>query len=272
MFNQAATGLIQPVDLTLPQLPPELQGLRIAHLSDLHIARPRPRYRQLAAALSNMRIDLALFTGDYMSKGRHEEPAARVLAEICKPLRPRLGTFGVFGNHDSPEFRRRVEHLPVRWLNNQTYRCADVPLEIVGFEEDTEVEPDSVAALFDVVGASTALPGRCSKSLRLFLSHYPGYMTVAADLGADIVFAGHTHGGQCRLPGGTPIINSCDLPLSLTSGIMRHRDTLAVVTRGLGEVHVPLRLFCPPQLPVYTLHQGPLPGRHSDHIQMIRRW
>ena len=104
------------------------------------------------------------------------------------------------------------------------------------------------------------------------LSHFPHYLPVAADLGIDILISGHTHGGQCRLPGGLALVNSSDLPLRLTSGILRHRNTVAVVSRGLREARLPLRLFCPPHLPIYTLRRGTPPGRYTNLVQIIERW
>ncbi|NJL30313.1 MAG: hypothetical protein HC898_01045 [Phycisphaerales bacterium] len=109
-------------------------------------------------------------------------------------------------------------------------------------------------------------------ALRLLLSHYPTYLPTASDLGADVMFSGHTHGGQMRLPWWGAMYNSSDLPLKLSAGVLRYRDTLAVVTRGLGETFIPLRIFCQPHWLVCTLKQGPLPGQGDRHIQNVIPW
>ncbi len=95
---------------------------------------------------------------------------------------------------------------------------------------------------------------------------------MAADLGVDLLLCGHTHGGQCRLPTGHPVINSSDLPLRLTAGILRYRNTLAAVSRGIGYVGVMPRMFCKPHLPVYTLRRGTPPGEYTETLQNLRPW
>lgn len=268
-------GLIDPITLTLPALPPALDGLRIAHLTDLHIRRPRRRFARLGSMLGNLRVDLVLFTGDYITAEGDEAAGEAVMRRLCEAVRPRLGTFGVFGNHDTGDLRERLRDLPVHWLNNSTHRLAGLPLILLGFEADQTASPDSVATILDAGGSLRPRDGgavRPADELRLLLSHFPTALPVAADIGVDVMFSGHTHGGQCRLPGGRALLNSMKLPLRLTSGVLRHRDTLAVVSRGLGEVRLQLRLFCPPHLPLYTLRHGPLPGDHTYHMVNTRPW
>jgi len=271
------SGLIQPVNLSVPHLPACLEGVRIAHMSDLHITRPSRRLHRLQALLSNIRVDMVVLTGDYITREGNEDIGESVMAALCEPLRPRLGVYGVFGNHDTPELCRRLRGLPIHWLNNQSRRVQDLPLLVFGFEADRTTMPDSIATLFELESnhgrrGSAPASGQQTKPLRLLLCHFPNYLPIAADLGADIMFAGHTHGGQCRLPGVRALVNSCDLPRRLTAGILRHRNTIAAVSRGLGESRLPVRLFCPPHLPIYTLRRGPLPGTATDQIINVKPW
>jgi hypothetical protein len=97
-------------------------------------------------------------------------------------------------------------------------------------------------------------------------------LPIAADMGFDLVLSGHTHGGQVRLPPRWSLYNSSDLPLHLTSGVLRHRDALCAVSRGLGETTLPIRLFSPAHLPVYTLRRGRLPGRHCAVTANVQPW
>jgi uncharacterized protein len=263
-----AYGLIHPVDLALQDLPPMLQGLKIAHLSDLHITRPRPRFDRLVSQLASLRLDMAVFTGDYMMRDSDGVHCAQVLKRIVNAVRPRLGAFGVFGNHDSAELAGRVKDIGIHWLGTGVHQMPDSPIQLLGIDPIGDDADDGAAMLLN---GDPLQPGQ----LRLMLAHYPSWISTAADLGVDIMFAGHTHGGQVRLPGGHALVNSCDLPLKMSSGLLRHRDTLVAISRGLGEVGLPglrLRAFCPPHVPVYTLRRGPTLGRNTPDVVRVMRW
>jgi predicted MPP superfamily phosphohydrolase len=102
--------------------------------------------------------------------------------------------------------------------------------------------------------------------------HRPANVVHAAALGARLALAGHSHGGQVRTPWGQCFHNSSDLPLDTTSGLMRHRDTLLAVSRGVGRSAYTPRLFCPPHLPIYTLRPGRLPDTPRDRVTCFRPW
>jgi len=261
--------LIDEIDVALPRLPADLEGVRIAQLSDLHIRRKTPRHDQARAAAVAANADLVLLTGDYIQHPGDEPHALAVLRHILEPLRPRHGIFGVFGNHDTPSLRRLFAELPVRWLDNEAVQPDGLPLLLAGVETDKYTEPDSIA-LLAAMDALDAQPHR--EALRVLLAHFPMYLPVAAHLRFDLMLSGHTHGGQIRLPRRTVLVNSSDLPGRLTSGILRLRDTLALVTRGLGESWLPLRVLCPPQLPVYRLTRGPMRGDPCTQMTNVLPW
>ena len=262
-----AGPIVEHVDLCLPGLPPALQGLTIAHGSDLHAHRHRRRYGRIAMELRQARPDLILFTGDHVTRWRPTNVAADVLAGICDALDPPMGIFGVHGNHDADKLRGELEAVPITWLNNACHRFKGRPLEILGADTHFRGGHDSVALAEQAASAHRTAP-----TVRLLLCHVPTFLPTASDLAMDVMFAGHTHGGQIRLPGRRPLCNSTDLPLGLTSGVLRHRDTLCCVSRGLGEVLMPFRLFCRPQLPIYTLRSGTMRGQYSDDIINVLPW
>ena len=274
-----AYGLTDPIDLALPRLPHSLDGLRIAHLTDPHLMQRTKRLDRLINQLAKVRLDLGVLTGDYMIR---DYPTARsrampYLRDLTAAVRPRLGWYGVFGNHDTPDLIEQLDNLPINWLNDEAVALADRPIEIIGLRcTRNHVAPEPI----DLARAVGDLPtGHLPQDdrLRLVLSHRPDYLPLASDLGADLILSGHTHGGQVRLPFNLPLYNSSDLPLHLSSGVLRHRDTLAVVSRGLGTttfLNTPLRfrLFCPPHAPIYTLRRNTLPGEATDDITRVQRW
>ncbi len=276
----ASSSLIDEVSLTLPDLPPALDGLRIAHVSDLHVGRPKRRHQRIIAEAADLagQVDFFFLTGDYMNRSGDETNALAMLDALTAKLKPRLGTLGVFGNHDSWAIRRMTRDLPVRWLADECVTFADGTIQVMGFESHNHRHLDALALLANmerqglVTASEPHRQGKPPPPLRLVLCHYPMYLPTVADMGGDIMFSGHTHGGQLRLPGNLPLMNSSDLPLRLSSGILRHRRTLCAVSRGLGESWLALRLFCRPHLPVYTLRRGPLPGRQTDHIENVVPW
>ncbi|MEM8494566.1 MAG: metallophosphoesterase [Planctomycetota bacterium] len=290
--------MLDPHALPLPRLPDALVGLRIAHVSDLHLHRReqdgvRRRFRTLIEELhaEHIRrpIDLLVLTGDYMNRAKDEPAALKYLAELHDRIEPAVATLGVFGNHDSDALveacieaaeeavgtgRRRIN-----WLRDAAVRLTfrGTPVDVLGLDTRMSRWPDAVRL---VRGMHEELPttehpavhgpNDADRPFRLMLAHIPRVLPTAADLGVDLLLSGHTHGGQMCLPGRTPLRNSSSLPLRLTTGWQRHRDTLACVSRGLGEMTLPCRMFAPRQLPIYTLTQGQLPPLEEDRPSHLR--
>lgn len=331
---------LHPVDLTFPHLPAGLAGVRMAHVTDLHVRRPlgmrlaqrigghiggrigrhqprgpgrqdalRERHRRLVSQLSGLKLDLLLLTGDLMDEPGDEEAALAVMRALCQHVRPRRGIFGVFGNHDRASFVAACQKLPVRWLRDDWVKVDGLDMVIGGLHMTRDVGPDAGALALARASmrigragakhpderATKPTPGPVSQSggtrppatsraagatssvskerpLQLVLSHVPMLLPVVGDLGVDVMFCGHTHGGQFRPLPGHAVYNSTDWPLRLTSGLLRHQHTLCATARGLGEAGLPLRLFCPPQLPIYTLRQGPMPGRWTTGVDNLQPW
>lgn len=274
-----AYGLTDPIDLALTHLPHAMDRFRIAHLTDLHILGRTKRMDRLIHQLAKLRLDLGVLTGDYMLRDRPtaQSQALPYLRDLTNAVKPKLGWYGIFGNHDKPELIEQLQQLPINWLSDEAVALHDKPVEIVGLRcTNQQVTPEPLAAANAVANLPTAHDERDAR-LRLVLSHRPDFLPLASDLGADLMLAGHTHGGQMRLPFNFPLYNSSDLPLHLSSGVLRHRDTLAVVSRGLGTTgffgsRLRFRLLCPPHAPVYTLRRNTTPGQFSDDITRISRW
>lgn len=257
---------IELVRLGHPTLPAELEGLRILHVTDLHIRRGRPftaSVRSLLEALRQTPADLLVLTGDWMTYPGDEAAALKALAAVLDSSRPRLGAFGVFGNHDTAALINEALRLEnVRWLRNERARIEGLPLELVGASY-----PE------DMLGALLRPPAVSAPPFRIALAHYPTQVYPAAELDIPILLAGHTHGGQLRLSPRRLFHTSADLPCELGCGLLRLRDTLCAVSRGIGNAILNFRLNCPPQAPLYILRRAELPPSTDPRkLNRIRAW
>lgn len=272
---------IEAFTLTLPTLPEALGGLRILHLSDLHVRRRRraaagTRWQALLDALGQCRADLVAYTGDYMDEPGDETPALdalnQVAARVEATMRPRLGQWGVFGNHDSPALRAAARHTPhIGWMHaaltpalHDRESGQACPVRVLGLSWPE----DPLAALL-AAGDHAPRPGE----FVLTLAHYPTALAGLSDLGLPLMLAGHTHGGQVRLHPRLIPHTSCDLPPTCACGLVRLGSTLGAISRGLGEGFADgLRINCPAQAPLYTLRRGALEGPGGPGLVQVRAW
>jgi predicted MPP superfamily phosphohydrolase len=250
-------------DIVHPRVAPKHEGLTILHLSDLHLQAPwreNPTMLALLDHVASVEVDLVALTGDIIERRGVEDEAMELLERLSQAWNVRLGAYGVFGNHDSPELVTMTKSLSrIRWLVNAS--TAVEGLRIFGTSE-----PE------DLVSAFLDEPQEDTGSFRVLLAHYPTQIVPAAAFGIDLVLAGHTHGGQIRISPRFCPHTSCDLSPRTATGLIQLGSTLCCISRGLGETVVPWRFRCPRQIAMYTLRQGPLMHAGSGGIQQIRGW
>lgn len=235
------------LDLEFPSLPEDLVGLRIIHLTDLHLrSRWHAAYDQLIAQIAAADADLLLFTGDFVDSKRNHVPALPNVRRMAAAFRTRLGAFAVLGNHDTMKFAPQYAELPITLLSGRhtLLPVGNSGIELIGVPGAVRKElPGDWAA---TVPSRPPVPDR---PLRIVLSHFPDhYARVGSTLVPDLFLAGHTHGGQVCLPGGVPIMKHDSLPLRHCVGVSRIDDTWMVVGRGFGSTTLPLRVWCPPEV------------------------
>jgi predicted MPP superfamily phosphohydrolase len=260
---------------TLPVLAEGARPLRVLHISDLHLT-PRQRSKQRwVARLAELEPDLVVNTGDNLA---HPRAVPAVIAALG-PLLDLPGLF-VFGSNDyfgptpknparylvKSSRRRHGEPLPWRDLraallergwHDATH--ARVGLTVAGLQLAAAGVDDPHLGLdrYDhVAGRREGDPG-----LRLGLTHSPEPRVLdrfAAD-GYDLVLAGHTHGGQLRLPGVGALVTNCGLDRSRARGASRWgAHTWLHVSAGLGtSPFAPVRFACPPEATLLTLVPRP---------------
>jgi len=237
---------IERQEIYLRRLPKALDGLRIAHLSDLHygpIVNPAHLERAITAA-NDLRPDFIALTGDYIS---HDRSYAPPCAELVGRLRARYGVFAVLGNHD---------HWTDAALIADLFRAEGITVLLnEGMRIDLKGESFWLAGVNDtMVGLEDlplALAGSVDDEMKLLLAHNPIILRRAARAGVDLVLSGHTHGGQVTL---RPEKNRSGRPRRrLLRGLGRRGNTQIYVTRGLGTVVLPIRYGCPPEVSVLEL-------------------
>ena len=244
----------------LPGLPPALEGLKVIHLTDLHLGRfiSVAYLAEVVRQCNALRPDLVLLTGDYVhGSGRFIDPVAGIIGG----LRPRFGLVGVLGNHDYWEgarhSRRALRRVGVRLVDNDrvwvgpnglhTTASADAGLCVAGVGDLWEERVDVDAALD---GVDPTLP-------RLLLSHNPDVAELASVRATphrvDLMLAGHTHGGQVRLPGTRALITPSRHGNKYAHGLVQGPAFPVNVSAGLGLTILPVRFLVPPEIVLLTL-------------------
>lgn len=223
-----------------------LDGLTIAHLTDLHagFAALEPVYETMVQTVNDANVDLVLLTGDYIddSVKRSEYPIQNYL---CR-LHARLGIYGCLGNHDhrrgAAKTRRMLEDAGVRALVNDNVEVAE-NLWVAGIDDVLEGKPDVERTFTGVPADRTAL----------FLSHQPPMIERVSD--RDVFqLSGHTHGAQFVLPFPSPkMICWFHLRSRQVAGWYSNGKARVYVSRGVGVTGQPFRIKCPAEIPFYHL-------------------
>ncbi len=250
-------------DVELPGWPAALDGLRVAHLSDIHVggAMDRAKLLRVAALTMQAKPDLVLHTGDFLTHRTGD--FARPLYEALARIRAPYGQWACLGNHDfdAPErLVRLLREAGVVTLRNRvaTVPVADQPLELAGI--DFLFRRVERAPLYRrIVSAWGARPSSAGLRVpRLLLNHDPrGFAALPAGC-ADLVLSGHTHGGHVGLQLGRDralsVVGLLGIP---DQGLYRRGDMRMFVTRCVGFYGYPMRLGIPPEISLLTLRSAP---------------
>jgi hypothetical protein len=240
---------VSRLTIALPRLPKAFDGLRIAHITDVHRGGfiPISFIRQAIRAAKAERPDLILLTGDYVSRSRDYIPeCAAALGELSAPL----GCYAVLGNHDYwvdgdvvADNLTRIAHCRVLRNESAFIRRGGEQLAIAGL--------DDLVTLNDDLDATLA--GLSADDPVILLTHSPDVTYSAASRRVDLVLAGHTHGGQIVLPWIGPPAPNCRLGRSFASGLKQVNLTTLYTNRGVGMTVLPWRINCPPEVAIITL-------------------
>ena len=242
---------LEEVPVRLRRLPPGLDGLRIAHLSDLHLGVPSRGTTAVERAVGwveERQPDLTVITGDLLSRSRGEPKLRRLLARLPN-------AYAVLGNHDyavtKDPFSRPVELAdisPARLLSDEaeTVEIRGRRVQIVG------VDPRSYRH-------GRAHPERLadeSADLRILLCHFPAVVDRLKPGIFDLVLAGHLHSGQVTFPYPGGRLRLSHLRWTYVEGLYERPGGVLHLSPGLGTTFVPFRFFARPAATELVLHSG----------------
>ncbi len=231
-------------------LPPAFHGLRVLHLSDLHLDGYPGFGGRIAAALRGLEFDLAVLTGDFrFYEAGHDQALEAELAALVPALTCRYGVYGILGNHDFVQMVPSLERAGVRLLLNEAVAldAGASRLWLVG------VDDTHYYGLHDFGKALRSIP---TGEARLLLVHSPEVIAEAAAYGFCVYLTGHTHGGQMCLPGGfAPYINA-RCARHQAAGAWREGTMEGYTSAGVGSSGVFARFFCPPEIVIHRLTAG----------------
>jgi uncharacterized protein len=257
--------------VAVPVLARGQRPLRVLHLSDLHMT-PGQRSKQAwLRNLAGLEPDLVVDTGDNLA---HAE-AVPVVLDALEPLLALPGVF-VMGSNDyfSPRPKNPARYLvpgrprppqggPLPWEDLRDGFTAAGWIDLDNARGRVKVDHREV----ELVGTDDAhlrrdrydaVAGRADPSadLSLGVTHAP-YRRVLDAMAADgigVLLAGHTHGGQLRVPGVGALVTNCDLPRRQARGLSRWGGSVLHVSAGLGtSPYTPVRFACPPEATLLTL-------------------
>ncbi len=239
---------VKRVNIPVRRLAPELQGFRIAQVSDLHIGPTIDGrwLRQIVEQLNALGPDVVAITGDLVD-GSVE--ALREQVAVLRELKAPHGVFFVTGNHEyyagADDWIAELRRLGVRVLRNEhvTLSRGAAKLDIAGIDDHhSAVQPGHGPDL------PRALAGRDQERPVVLLAHQPIAIHEAAALGVDLQLSGHTHGGQLW-PWGYFV----RLQQPFIAGLHRIEQTLLYVSCGTGYWGPPMRLGAPAEITELTL-------------------
>lgn len=241
-------------ELTPRAWPQELDGLTIAAISDIHAGSPyigRARIEDLVRRVNAAKPDAIVLLGDYVIQtvigGRFMPPED--LGPLLKELKAPLGVYAVLGNHDwwldGPRVRAALSANGVTVLENETVRLTrgKAAFRLLGLADHIERSPNP-----DPAAAAAAKAGEPL----IALIHEPDYFPEMPERVA-LTLAGHTHGGQVRLPLiGSPVVPS-RYGQRYARGLIVEGGKQLFVTTGVGTSIIPLRFGVPPEYALLTL-------------------
>ncbi len=259
---------VEPFRLTVTSLEiasPKLQRgepLRVLHLSDIHFEGWTPRERRLLETVRTLAPDLIFLTGDYLNLSSVDDgPARQGVRDLLAELAAVAPTWAVIGSPpvDRPDVVPHIfAGLPITWLVDEVteVEVKGHRLRLLGVRctADHRRDGERLRRLVESIGGAG--------EFQILLYHSPDLFPLAAELGIDLHLAGHTHGGQLRLPLFGALVTSSAFWKRYEAGLYRDGPSTLYVSRGVGvegKGAPRARFLAPPEIVLLRLM-----SRHSN--------
>ncbi len=247
--RNAGRLVIRHNEVDVAQLPESFNDFTLLQLSDLHVDAREDYADILIERLEEISYDLCVITGDFRAKtfGPFDQTLS-ALARVRPHIQGRV--YGVLGNHDFAEMVPALEDMEITMLLNESVAVHEdgAQIYVAGIDDPHYYETDNLER------AAQDIPPH---AVSLLLSHSPEVYRHAAHAGFDLMFCGHTHGGQICLPGGVPVWGNANCPRRLTWGPWRYHRLQGYTSSGSGTVVADVRFNCPPEITLHHLRRAP---------------
>ncbi|WP_078380026.1 metallophosphoesterase [Sutcliffiella halmapala] len=251
------------IDIRSANIPAGFHGFKIVQLSDLHSKSFGENQSGLVKEVGKANPNLIVFTGDLVDSKKYDEDASLTLMKELVQIAP---VYFVTGNHEwwSGRFNsleNKLIELGVQVMRNTSAVIAngEDKIHIIGIDDPAQVNEGYSEESIAEEAIENAMDGLTDgENFKILLSHRPELFSLYSNYELDVVFSGHAHGGQVRIPfldSGLIAPNQGFFP-KYTSGKHNLNNTTMIVNRGLGNSIIPLRIFNRPEIVVATLKQG----------------
>ena len=241
------------------KVPQNFKGYKIVQLSDLHSKSFGNNQSDLVKKVKKVNPDLIVFTGDLIDSDRYDEKISLTLMEKLVQIAP---VYYVTGNHEwwSGKFNSLEDKLKdtgVQVMRNtvEEITIGNDKIQIIGIDDPAKVNESYAERAIAEEDITNSIKGlEEGVNFKILLSHRPELFSLYTQYEFDVVFSGHAHGGQVRIPfvGGLVAPNQGLFP-EYSSGMHDVDNTTMIVNRGLGNSIIPLRVFNRPEIVVVTL-------------------
>lgn len=239
------------VRIAIPDLPKDLQGLRIAQVTDIHMSAffSRRDLERVVAMTNESKPHLIAVTGDLIT--RAGDPLDDCI-QTLRGLKADSGVFGCLGNHEiyadaEAYVTQECSRYGIRFLRQQALLLpfGDSRINLLGYDYQRSKQPM-------LVGAERLLVHQ-PETLNILLSHNPNAFERARDLRIPLTLAGHTHGGQVTVEYLEQTLNVARFATRYVNGHYEENGAQLYVCPGLGTVGIPLRIQVPPEVTIFQL-------------------